>query len=92
MKTDMVICPDCFGDGIETCHNPDHGFLSGIMSIVGANESACPCCGHRSDHKMKGVCETCKGAGNVTKEEYEFYLNNYVPEHEIDNVNEQCLN
>ena len=54
----VVLCPDCFGDGIETCHNPDHGFLSSVLgAFYGANESACPCCGHSSDHKMKGKWE-----------------------------------
>lgn len=88
----VVLCPDCFGDGIETCHNPDHGFLSGVLGAVcGANESACPCCGHSSDHKMKGKCGTCKGTGQVSKEEYDKYLDEFVNEDDIDVVNEHCL-
>ena len=97
-----AVCPDCGGDGKETCHNPDHGFLSGVMSIMGANESACPCCGHDEDHKMKkyigngkyeyNKCETCKGVGRVTRLEYEAYLDEYVPEEDIETVNEHCLN
>lgn len=88
----VVLCPDCFGDGIETCHNPDHGFLSGVLGAVyGANESACPCCGHSSDHKMKGKCETCKGTGQVSKEEYDKYLDEFVDEDDMDVVDEHCL-
>lgn len=26
-----AVCPDCGGDGKETCHNPDHGFIHGMM-------------------------------------------------------------
>lgn len=87
----MTKCPDCFGDGIETCHNPDHGFLSAFMSRYGGNESACPGCGHSYDHKMGGVCYTCSGTGQVSKEEYELYLNENVPERDRDGVDEICL-
>ena len=97
-----AVCPDCAGDGKETCHNPDHGFLSGVMSIMGPNESACPCCGHDEDHKMKkyvgngkyehNKCETCKGVGRLTRQDYEAYLDEYVPEEDIETVNEHCLN
>jgi hypothetical protein len=31
--------------------------------IVNANESACPGCGHSSDHKKKGPCWYCTGTG-----------------------------
>ena len=87
-----ALCPDCGGDGIETCHNPDHGFLSGVMSIMGANESACPCCGHDEDHKMRnGKCETCNTKGRVTQKVYEAYLDENVPEEDIECVNEHCL-
>lgn len=92
MEETKIKCPDCFGDGIETCHNPDHGFLFGVMSIVGANESACPCCGHSEDRKMKGKCETCKGIGVVSKIEYDAYVDEFVPEKDRDCVNEHCLN
>lgn len=84
----IILCPDCFGDGIETCHNPDHGFLS---AVIGANESACRCCGHSSDHKMKGKCDTCKGTGQVTKEQYDTYLDEYVDENCKDAVDDYCL-
>src|SRR6478736_537072 len=96
-----VKCPDCFGDGIETCHNPDHGFLNIIGVVVGTNESACPCCGHSEDHKigryignMKwqyNKCETCSGSGEVTREEYDSYLDEFVPEDDRDLVDERCL-
>lgn len=88
----VVLCPDCFGDGIETCHNPDHGFLIGVLGAVyGANESACPCCGHSSDHKMKGKCETCNGTGQVSKEDYDNYIDEFVDEYDRDVIDEHCL-
>lgn len=88
----VVLCPDCFGDGIETCHNPDHGFLSGVLGAVySANESACPCCGHSSDHKMKGKCYTCNATGQVSKEDYDKYLDEFVDEDDRDAVDEHCL-
>ena len=67
-------CPECNGDGKETCHNPDHGFYDMIGGVVGANESACPCCGHDEDHKVyrwkdgkrtQPDCFTCSGIGIV---------------------------
>ena len=70
-KDKLYICPDCSGDGIATCHNPDHGFLS---SFMGANESACPCCGHDHNYKMKGKCYTCDGNKIVSYEEGEQYI------------------
>lgn len=86
------ICPDCFGDGIETCHNPDHGFLGAISGIVSANESACPCCGHNPKHKMKGTCYTCKGTGHVTREEYDSFIDKYLPyDADVDLIHEHCL-
>lgn len=101
----VVLCPDCFGDGKETCHNPDHGFLSMIGSVVGANESACPCCGHSEDHKIRKYigwidgkmkweqpkCYTCDGTGQVTKEDYDKFLDENVPEDDRDYVDEKCL-
>jgi len=97
-----AVCPDCGGDGKETCHNPDHGFLSGVLSIMGANESACPCCGHDSEHKIKkyigggkyeyNKCETCNGVGRVTRQVYDDYLDEFVPEEDIEELNEYCLN
>ena len=99
----LVKCPDCFGDGIETCHNPDHGFLANFLGpVVGANESACPCCGHSEDHKMKtynmktsrydnNQCCTCIGNGKLTLEQYNNYLDNEVDIKDIDDINEVCL-
>lgn len=89
---DIVLCPDCFGDGIETCHNPDHGFLSGVLAAVhGPNESACPCCGHSSDHKMKGKCYTCNGTGQVSKEDYKNYIDEFVDEDDRFVFDDHCL-
>lgn len=84
-------CPDCGGDGNETCHNPDHGFLEGVMSLKGANESACPCCGHNEDYKITKynketekreycTCYTCNGSGSVT----ESIGNKYIDENGYD--------
>ena len=88
----QIKCPDCLGDGIETCHNPDHGFLSGIVNqFYSANESACPCCGHNPEHKMKGKCDTCSGTGNVTKEQFDSYVDEFLPEHvDLEYLQEIC--
>ena len=88
----QIKCPDCLGDGVETCHNPDHGFLSGIVNqLYGANESACPYCGHSSDHKMKGKCYTCSGTGIVTKEQFDSYVDEFVPiEVDLEHLEEIC--
>ena len=102
MKTKLIKCPDCFGDGIETCHNPDHGFLTGVLSIKGVNESACPCCGHSEDHKMRtwnmktgkyddNQCDTCSGSGKVTKIQYNAYLSEYVALEDLEEINNICL-
>lgn len=65
----MVTCPDCGGDGKETCHNPDHGFIS-MMSFHDIGRLGCPCCGHDEHHKVPkgGPCETCGGAEQVTEQ------------------------
>ena len=62
-----VICPDCGGDGKDTCHNPDHGFY-GMISFTDEGRIGCPACGHDPNNKVrrKGaycVCETCNGTG-----------------------------
>ena len=91
-KVVEVLCPDCFGDGVETCHNPDHGFLSSVLGAVhGANESACPCCGHNPDHKMKGKCYTCSGTGKVSKSDYDAYIDELVSADDITAIHEHCL-
>lgn len=69
-------CPACGGDGIETCNNPDHGFINfvgGELARLG-----CPCCGHDPEYKMKvwnydlrkyvpSTCWECNGKGIVNK-------------------------
>lgn len=63
------ICPECSGDGKETCNNPDHGFISsGFSGEFG--RLGCPVCGHDEYHKVPGGgnCESCNGIGRVTKE------------------------
>lgn len=61
-----VSCPDCLGDGKETCHNPDHGFI-GAMSWHEVGRLGCPVCGHDEKNKVPkgGDCETCEGSGEV---------------------------
>ena len=81
-------CPACGGDGIETCYNPDHGFLRG-MNMAGqmsANESACPCCGHNQDHKTGNKCYECKGTGVVTEAEAEFIADEYGLDDELEEI------
>jgi len=62
----LYVCPDCGGDGKETCHNPDHGFIS-AMSFHDIGRLGCPCCGHDLKGKVPngGACDTCKGRGYV---------------------------
>ena len=71
------ICIVCDGDKIERCNNPDHGFLNTFC--IGANESACPCCGHDPYHRVfGGRCEFCDDDGFVIEEklsEAEKFLN-----------------
>lgn len=64
-----MICPDCSGDGKETCHNPDHGFIS-ALSFHDIGRCGCPVCGHHPQGKVRGgaPCETCEGSGQVTEE------------------------
>lgn len=59
------VCPDCAGDGKETCHNPDHGFIAAMGGEIG--RLGCPCCGHDPAGKVRngGNCETCAGTGVV---------------------------
>jgi len=64
----FVRCPDCGGDGHETCNNPDHGFIHGAMGWHEIGRLGCPVCGHDPDHKVpggEGKCETCDGTGKV---------------------------
>lgn len=64
-----VSCPDCLGDGKETCHNPDHGFIS-AMGWHEIGRLGCPCCGNDGKNKVPngGLCETCSGAGEVEEQ------------------------
>lgn len=63
----MFKCPDCGGDGKETCHNPDHSFID-MLSFHDIGRIGCPVCGHDPKHKVKGEnpCETCCGSGQIT--------------------------
>lgn len=65
MKT--TICPDCGGDGVETCNNPDHGFITSGLSVTNElTRLGCPCCGHDPNHKIKGCeCDRCNGTGTI---------------------------
>ena len=54
-------CEACGGDGIETCDNPDHGFITAFGGEIG--RLGCPCCGHDPNHKMSGPCPDCSGTG-----------------------------
>ncbi len=64
----FVICPDCRGDGKDTCHNPDHGLI-GALSFHDIGRIGCPVCGHDEDHKVYngGDCVTCNGTGKATE-------------------------
>ncbi len=61
-------CPDCGGDGVSRCDNPDHGFIeaaSGETSRFG-----CPVCGHDPEHRVEGEqCAACQGTGKATPPE-----------------------
>lgn len=61
----MTECPDCGGDGRETCNNPDHGFITVAGGEIG--RLGCPICGHDEFHKVPGggACETCNGTGEI---------------------------
>lgn len=70
----LFTCPDCFGDGKDTCHNPDHGFID-ALSFHDIGRLGCPVCGHHPKHKVRsgGDCETCAGVGSVTFEAAEAF-------------------
>ena len=59
-------CPECGGDGIETCNNPDHGFIDAMPGEIG--RLGCPGCGNDPDRKMSGPCPGCNGTGITTTE------------------------
>ncbi len=62
----QCVCPECGGDGKETCTNPDHGIIFAIGDETGRH--GCPVCGHDEHHKVKngGPCFQCDGKGAVT--------------------------
>lgn len=69
----LVDCPKCGGDGKETCTNPDHGFIDGVLSaIVGLDEGrlGCPVCGHDPNRKVPNGedCDMCNGTGKIDEE------------------------
>jgi len=68
-----VDCTSCFGDGIERCDNPDHGFIVSL-SFGDVGRVGCPCCGHDEKQRMRhwdrankkyewNKCPDCKGSG-----------------------------
>lgn len=84
----LVKCPCCNGDGKETCHNPDHGFLS-AMSFHDIGRIGCPVCGHHPQHKVGSKkpnggnpCEECGGAGMVTEEKARSFCNDMEYDYE----------
>lgn len=62
----LAECPDCGGDGKETCNNPDHGLIDACLGHE-VQRLGCPVCGHDPEHKVPdgGDCDTCKGTGKV---------------------------
>lgn len=73
-----VKCPDCGGDGKETCHNPDHGFIDAVGGEL--RRLGCPVCGHDEDHKVnrgRNVCPECGGLKTVTPDVFEEYGREY---------------
>ena len=73
-----AVCPECGGDGKETCTNPDHGLISSL-SFHDIGRIGCPCCGHDEDHKVAngGECEVCEGKGKVIMKEAEDCVTQY---------------
>ena len=68
----MVTCPCCNGDGKETCHNPDHGFIN-AMGFHDIGRLGCPVCGSHPKHKVgskrdggSAPCDVCIGSGEVS--------------------------
>lgn len=82
MNTNKYKCPACGGDGIETCYNPDHGFITAVGGEIG--RLGCPCCGHDENHKMNGACPECSGGGVVSSEEWNKIAVEYGIDYPID--------
>lgn len=87
-----AVCPDCGGDGRETCHNPDHGFIHGMMGWHEIGRLGCPVCGHDPNGKVKngGKCETCDGVGRVTIKTAEEFLDAMDYDMEVQLVEANC--
>lgn len=87
MLMSIYVCPDCGGDGKETCHNPDHGFIS-ANSWNDIGRIGCPCCGHNEYHKIANgdKCETCNGTGEVSHEEGITFLNQMKYDFELEEI------
>lgn len=71
----MLTCACCGGDGKETCHNPDHGFISS-MGWHDIGRLGCPGCGHDPNHKVPsgGPCDECNGSGVVESEAWHKFV------------------
>lgn len=84
----LFTCPDCFGDGKETCHNPDHGFIDAIGGETG--RLGCPVCGHDPKHKVRGGadCDTCSGSASVTFEAAECFCEGC--DYDFEDIMAQC--
>jgi len=69
-NAEVVICPDCLGDGKETCHNPDHMFIA-AMTWNEIGRLGCQVCGSDPKHKVPrgGKCDTCAGLGRVHEDD-----------------------
>jgi len=76
-KIQYVICPECNGDGKETCTNPDHGFINSL-TWTDVGRLGCPCCGHDPYHKVPngGNCNVCNGTGKISINKANDYINN----------------
>lgn len=70
MRNLTHVCPACDGDGIQTCNNPDHGFILAIY-FNDIYRLGCPVCGHNESYKVPngGNCEPCSGIGRVSIED-----------------------
>jgi hypothetical protein len=64
------VCPDCGGDGKETCNNPDHGGYEAELFGPDNGRIGCPVCGHDPKHKVPngGDCESCGGTGKTSND------------------------
>lgn len=84
IQVEYAICPECGGDGKETCTNPDHGLIS-VLGFHDIGRIGCPCCGHDPNHKVKNgdKCEACGGTGKMTMEGAKDYISQYDYDIEI---------